>query len=99
MKMKEFESEAHMIFDHKIALTEKIDFNVKLSDKYAEASKTETNPLLKREYSQEATRGRKHVVFQKQERNKLSCRLIAKQLGVETSRIKYMFRQYVGSPL
>jgi len=99
MTTKETNDEIYERFDFKIALSEKIDFNIELVAKYAKAAKEAEDEETRRECKRMARRGRKILSTQRTQRLKLSSREIAKQLGLDFYHVRYLFREYLGGGL
>jgi len=92
-------NELHDIFTHKYALTDKIDYNVRLLMKYERAIGEEKDRDTRLKLKRKATEGRKRISFQKTERAKLSSNLIARQLGINIHTVKREYRLFAGVSL
>jgi len=99
MTAKEDNAEMLDIFEHKHALTEKINHNSALVNRYEIAAENESDDELRLEYELMAIRGRKLVSAQATERNKLTAEKIGKQLGMTKATVIYRYRVYEGSRL
>jgi transcriptional regulator with PAS, ATPase and Fis domain len=99
MTEKETNTEMLEIFRHKHALTEKINHNSAVTNRYEIAAERETNQERQKEYKAMVAKGKKLISNQVSERNKLTSEKIGKQLGLSKATIIYRYRVFAGSPL
>lgn len=92
MTTKEFESELLEIFNHKKALTEKIEYNTKLLLQIEAAYENDPTNI---ELKEKGMAGRKMLASQVSERNKLNVKKIAAQLGATTHQIRYRYNEFL----
>ncbi len=96
MTQLETNSELAEIFDYKWSLTEKIDHNMKELEKLQKMLGDEECAHDWPEIKRAIMSGKKIVSVQKTERNKLSTRRIAKQLGINPSTVTYRYNNFCG---
>ena len=88
MTEKETDSELYEIFNHKKALTDKIEYDTVLLMKYESIGDEEM-----------VNRGKAIISSLVAERSKLSHSRIARQLNMHERSVRYRYREFVGSKL
>lgn len=88
MTQLETDKELYEIFNHKKALTDKIEYNTVLLMKYESVNDED---MVKR--------GKGIMSLLVTEREKLSHKRIAKELNLNERAVRYRYRQFVGSKL
>ena len=96
MTALEKNSELEEIFDYKWSLTEKIDHNMKELEKLQAMLDDDDFAENREEIKRAIMSGKKIVSVQKTERNKLSTRRIAKQLGMKVGTVVYRYNNFCG---
>ena len=99
MTIREIDAELREIFEHKLALTSKIEYNASELYRIDRALENEKDERKIIALTNMQRKGKKLLEQQVSDRNKLSAEKIAKQLNSTRSNVTYRYNAFLGGRL